>query len=245
MNTRYLALELRRLLRSSRFTIFTLAMPAVLLLVYTGLYGGAGAVFPNGIPVTTALMINMATYAAMTAPLFTGTRVATERGLGWQRQLRLTPLSSPAYLLTKGLTALLIAVPGLVLVGVIGALVADVRLSAGQWVAVLGGVWLAAIPVAMLGLVIGLLSNQDTVQPIGSGLMMLFGLLGGVWVPAEAAPDWMRQIMQLMPTYWMNQVAKAPLLADPHLGQAVLVLAGWAAVLAVVGARRFRTATAR
>ncbi len=220
-------------------------MPAVLLLVFTGLYGGAGATFPNGIPVSTGLMINMATYAAMTAPLFTGTRVATERGTGWQRQLRLTPLSSTAYLLTKGLTALLIAVPGLVLVGAIGALVEGVRLSAGQWLGVLGGVWLAAIPVAMLGLAIGLLANQDTVQPVGSGLMMLFGLLGGVWVPAEAAPDWMLGIMRVMPTYWMNQVAKAPLLADAALGRAVLVLAGWTVLLGLVGAWRFRTATAR
>ncbi len=45
----------------------------------------------------------------MNTVLSTGTRIAGERATGWNRQLRLTPLSTRAYFRTKVVVAYLLA----------------------------------------------------------------------------------------------------------------------------------------
>ena len=50
-------------------------------------------------------MVGLAGFGAMTAALSSGARISTERALGWNRHLRITPLTARAYLSTKVLTA--------------------------------------------------------------------------------------------------------------------------------------------
>src|SRR2546421_5547581 len=110
MSTGYLILEVRRAMRSTRFLIFTIAMPIALFLLYTGIWG------KNEAAIKGVLMVNMTCYGALTAALFAGSRVAIERSVGWQRQLRLTPLTGGGYLTAKAVTAMLLALPAVILV---------------------------------------------------------------------------------------------------------------------------------
>ncbi|MEU5692896.1 ABC transporter permease [Actinosynnema sp. NPDC020468] len=240
MNVRFLGLEVRRAVRNGRYLIFTVALPSVMFLLFVNLYGGKGQTFPNGLSVVTSLMMNMALFGVMSGPLATGARIAVERASGWQRQLRLTPLTPLGYVLGKGLLGLLVALPGILLVSVIGATVEGVELSAGQWFAVLGTLWLAAIPFVLLGIVIGLIATADGMQAITGAASLLFGLLGGIWIPAEAAPGWLRGLMEVLPTYWAKELAQAPLVPGTDVGHALLVLGVWVLALGLVAARRFR-----
>ena len=126
MSTGYLILEVRRAMRSTRFMIFTLAMPVFLFLLYVGIFTK-----PED-NLTGVLMVNMTCYGALSAALFAGSRVAIERGAGWQRQLRLTPLSGGGYLSAKGLTAMLVALPAVIVVPLIGGLFEGVSLDFSQ-----------------------------------------------------------------------------------------------------------------
>jgi ABC-2 type transport system permease protein len=94
VNTTYLSLEIKRIVRSPQFAIFTIGMPAAMYLLFGSIYGDA--VLDNGLRSSTQTMITMAAYGASGGALFTGTRVAQERTDGWQRQLRLTPMRGPA-----------------------------------------------------------------------------------------------------------------------------------------------------
>jgi ABC-2 type transport system permease protein len=241
MSTGYLVLELRRALRSTRFLIFTIAMPIVLFLLYVGMFG-------NNQPQTAGvLMVNMTCYGALTAALFAGTRVAIERAAGWQRQLRLTPLSGAGYLTAKGLTAMLLAVPGVVLVPLVAAVFEGVSLDPAQWLRVTLGVWLAVIPFAVLGLLIGQLGTAESMQPIMSIVMMVMSLLGGIFIPIDALPGGMLSVTRLLPSYWLTQIGRGAVTADlsVSLGSAVLVLAGWTLVLGLAVVRRYRRDSAR
>ncbi|NUT50739.1 MAG: ABC transporter permease [Saccharothrix sp.] len=240
MNARFLLLELRRAVRNGRYLIFTVVLPAVMLVLFVNLYGGAGQAFPNGLPVVTSLMMNMALFGAMSGPLATGARIAVERGSGWQRQLRLTPLSSTGYVLTKGALGMLVALPAVLLVSLVGAVVEGVRMDPGQWVAVLLTLWLGALPFVLVGIVIGLLASPDGMQAVTAALSMLFGLLGGIWIPADVAPGWLRTVMEVLPVHWVKQLAQAPLVPGAEVGRAVLVVGAWVLVLGFVAARRFR-----
>ena len=244
MKFRYLWMEMRLVLRNARFTIFTLATPAVLFLVYAGLWGGANR-FPDGTPVSASLMVSMAAYGAMGAALSTGATIAVERGLGWQRQLRLTPLSGVGYLLSKALLAMLVALPAIALVSLLGRVVEGVHLSGAQWLTVTLGLWLAVLPFAALGVLIGQFATQDSIQPIMTALMMVLGLAGGMWIPAQVVPGWMRHVMEATPTYWLREVGQSAFSPAASLRTAILVLGGYALVAAGLAARRYVTDTAR
>jgi ABC-2 type transport system permease protein len=245
VNFRFLALEVRRAVRNTRYLIFTVVMPSAMFVLLLNLYGGAGETFPNGLSVNTTLMLNMAVFGLMAAPLAAGARIAVERGSGWQRQLRLTPLTSSGYVLTKGALGMVIALPGILLVMIIGAVFENVRMTPLQWVEVAGGLWLGTLPFVLIGIVIGLVATADGMQAITGVLSMAFGLLGGIWIPAEVAPGWLSATMHVMPTYWVKLIGQAPLVPGTDLGSAVLVVAGWVLVLGVVAARRFRADTVR
>ncbi len=50
-------------------------------------------------------MVGLAAFGDMNAMLSSGARIAAERSVGWNRQLRLTPLTTRAYFRAKVITS--------------------------------------------------------------------------------------------------------------------------------------------
>jgi ABC-2 type transport system permease protein len=242
MNLTYLRMEVRRLIRNRRVLIFSMLMPAILILVI----GGTTTGDLDGVSAKAYLMVSLGLFGSMSAAIGSGGSIAVERGLGWNRQLRLTPLNPGKYVLSKVLLSLLTALPPLVVAYLLGALALDVRLPAGTWVLVGLGSWLGALPFAALGVVIGYIARPDSVQQVSGLLYMLLAAFGGLWVPVEVMPHLMRSIAEFTPAYWVGQVARSPLFHHGQLSlHAVVVLLAWAAGLGVVALRRFQADTAR
>lgn len=239
MTFKYLLLETRRAYRNRRFLVMTVATPLILFLVNVGLWGKKT---PGA---TEYLMASMAAFGAMTAAISVGMRVATERQVGWNRQLRLTPLRPSAYLVSKGLLAMLIAVPAVLLVFAAGAFVEHVRLPAALWLESGLGLWIALIPFAVLGLVLGYAGNPDSIGPMFSLLFLGLSLFGGLWFPIESLPDVMGTIAKALPSYWLGLIARGPLLHQGFDWLAIPVMAGWTLVLGLIVIRRYRVDTAR
>jgi ABC-2 type transport system permease protein len=241
MSFGYLAVEVRRVLRSTRFLIFSVVFPVLLFLLYVGIFA-KGDTAAIGV-----LMVNMTAFGALSATLFAGGRLAAERAAGWQRQLRLTPLSGAGYLAAKGVTAMLLALPAVVLVPLIGAVAEGVSLDAAGWLRVTVGIWLAVIPFALIGLLIGQLGTPDSIQPIMSLTMMVMSLLGGIFIPVDSMPGWLLDVAQILPSYWLGQVGRGAVTTDlsVDLGKVVLVLAVWTAAVGVGVVRRYRRDSAR
>ncbi|TCO50872.1 ABC transporter permease [Actinocrispum wychmicini] len=240
MSLGYLVLEIKRAVRAGRFLIFTVALPILMFIFLAGVYGN------NNTDQRTALMINMTTWGAFAAALFAGARVAIERDAGWQRQLRLTPLTGGGYLGGKGVVGMIVAVPAVVLVPLIGAIGEGVHLNAGQWAQVTVGVWLAVIPMVLLGLLLGQYGTADSMQAITGVLMLVLAMFGGLWVPLDALPSVFGTIARILPTYWMNQIGSTAIGSSrEHLSTAVLVLLGWTVVFGVLVVRRYRQDSAR
>ena len=77
--------------------------------------------------------------------------------------------------------------------------------------------------------------------------MMVMSLLGGIFIPIDSMPEWLTHVSRVLPSYWLGQVGRGAVTTDlsVNLGQAVLVLAGWTAVLGIVVVRRYRRDSAR
>jgi ABC-2 type transport system permease protein len=242
MNVTYLRMEIVRLLRNKRVLIFSMLMPAILLLIFGGLYKKDAL---NGVGAAAYLMVSMGLFGSMSAAIGSGGSIAVERGIGWNRQLRLTPLRPASYVATKVVLSLVMALPPLLLTYVIGAVSLDVRLPTSTWVLVAAGSWLGALPFAALGLLIGYVAKPDSVQQISGLLYMLLAAFGGIWVPVEQMPALMHRIAEWTPAYWVGQAARSPLFHRALDLHAVWMILAWTAILGIVALRRFRADTAR
>ena len=241
MNPSYLTLEIRRALRSPRALLFTVGMPVLYYFIFSGLWG-TGEV--GGVDAKAALMTSMAAFGAMMGTMFTGARTAHERSVGWQRQLRLTPLTPMQYLLGKGMVGMAVGFIPVMLIAVVGG-IDGASLSAFGWVQLVLGVWLSAIPFAVLGLLIGQLATPDTIPVFTMVPMLLCGFLGGLWIPLALFPHWLGNIAKILPSYWMADIGHGAVQGGGHLGNAAGVLAAWAVVLGALVMLRYRRDAAR
>ena len=236
--TGYLTLEIRRLLRSPGYLMGALAMPLVMYLVITNLYGGSG---PERHQTAIYLMVSMAGFGAIGAALTNGMSVVADRSNGWLRQLRITPLDARRVVIARGLTGMLAGLPGILAVCGLGGAVNGVSMPLTHWVAVIGLLWLGVAPFALLGLAVGYLVSVPAAQPVTMLLNISLSILGGLWMPATAFPHTLRTISHLVPTFGYANISRQIAFdAAPHLTD-VAVLAGWLVAftgLAVLAYRR-------
>ena len=123
--------EIRRLGRNKRYSIFSIALPVVLYLIFAKQKATA-----YGVSFEAFYMIGMASFGAFSGAFNNNTiRISQERKDGWIRQLRLTPLPANAYVVAKIISSMVTTVPSIVIVLLLGRFYADVHLAGWKWVA--------------------------------------------------------------------------------------------------------------
>ncbi|MGA4964121.1 ABC transporter permease [Streptomyces pseudogriseolus] len=204
-------LEILRVLRNRKFQFFSVLYPSVLFLLIAGT---ADSTEPldgtGGLTLPAYLMVSMASFGALTAVLMGNSeRIAKERENGWVRQLRLTPLPGRGYVLAKTAAAAVGALPAIVLVFVVAAVVKDVRLDAWQWLALTAAIWAGSLVFAALGVAIGYAATGDAVRPITMIVYFGLSLLGGLWMPSTTFPGWLQDVAAWLPTHAYAALGRA------------------------------------
>ncbi|MFD8983595.1 ABC transporter permease [Streptomyces sp. NPDC059564] len=234
MITAYAGLEVRRTLRDTGFVFFGVGMPVLMYLLFTNL----GTVESEW---KTASMVAMAAYGALGAALSTGTGVAEDKGTGWLRQLRVTPMTPRQVVAGRALTGSVIVLPAIAAVLAAGALVNGVRLDAWQWAAVTLVLWLGALPFTLLGIGNGYRLTAQTTGLVNVACNLVLSIVGGLWFPVELFPNWLRSLSALTPTHRFAEIGQSLAAGDAPGLAAVTVLAVWAALFgsyAVLSYRR-------
>lgn len=244
--TAYLKFETLRSVRNRQAFIFAVVLP---VLMYVLLAGGNRNEhnFGNvpGLFAPQYYMVSLLGYGAMIAVVSTGARIAAERTIGWNRQLRITPLTTRTYLGAKVAIGYLFAVTSMGLLYVLGASY-GVRLSAGTWLLMSLLVLIALIPFAAFGIALGHLINVDAVGPaIGVGAFLL-GFLGGVWYPIVGS-GWFPTFCKLLPSYWLVQAGYVGLGAshNPWGIEGWFVIAFWSLAASAFAMWAYRRDTKR
>jgi ABC-2 type transport system permease protein len=234
----YQRYEILRALRNTRFMVFSLAFPLALYLLFAG---------PNqhktlaGIPFPVYYMSGMVGWGTMTGVVATGARIAMERAVGWNRQLRLTPLSARTYLRAKVLGGYMMAAFTIILLYAAG-LALGVRMPADRWFTMTGLVLIGLIPFAGLGVWLGHLLTPETLGPTLGGITALFALLGGTWGPL-ASHGAMLQVEEALPSYWLVQAGRVALTGTGWGAKGWLVIGAWTVVFAALAARAYQRDT--
>ena len=242
-NTTMLRIELRRILRNRRAVIFTLIMPVILYLII-GTNAGYSTEREGSGNVSAYILISMAAYGAVLAATSGGAMVATERALGWSRQLRLTPLSPVAYIAVKALVALALGLGSVLAVNLVGVLNGKAEMPTHVWIAAAAIAWVGSIVVGAFGLFMGyLLPSENVMQVLGPVLAGL-AALGGLWFPIDPGTV-LGHISACTPIYGLAYLARWPLYGGaPHLVW-IVNLVGWLAVFVAGAAWRMSKDTAR
>jgi ABC-2 type transport system permease protein len=238
--TRY---ELLRTVRNRRFFILSLGFPVILYFLIAGPQRNNNNLLGTGISAPLYYMTGMVAFGTMGAMLSSGGRIAAERAVGWNRQLRISPLSPRAYFRAKVLTAYLMAMLSMLVLFACGATL-GVSLPAAEWLKMTALILIGLAPFAALGITLGHLLTPDSIGPALGGGVALLAFLGGTWFPLTTHSV-LYSIAQFIPSYWLVQASHVALGGRAWSTQGWLVIAGWTVVFVVLARRAYRRDTAR
>ncbi|WP_037575690.1 ABC transporter permease [Phaeacidiphilus oryzae] len=241
MTAYQLRLESLRMLRDPRYLALALLAPIGFYLLFATLFGGEDPARPGALKGTVEIMVAMAAYGAVWGALSaTGPRIAQERTGGWLEQLRAMPVTARQVMTAKLAAGMAVALPAIGLVCATAAVVKGVRLSAAEWVAVLGAMWLGSLPFAVLGVAIGYLVGADAAFPLSYGLYMAMSAMGGLWVPPARLPSSFVHVASALPTYRLADLGWRIAAGHPPTALDAGVLAAWTAGLGLLAALAYR-----
>jgi ABC-2 type transport system permease protein len=240
-NLTVLRIELTRMLRNRRTIVFTFVFPAALFLAI-GSGSGTDQSVGHG-NVAAYIMVSMALYGAALTAAAGGAMVATERAMGWSRQLRLTPLHPAVYISMKALIALILGAVAIAVVNVVGVLQNRAVMPAHVWVECAVLTLVCTMVFAALGVFVGyLVPGENAMQILGPGLALL-SFLGNVFIPLDSGST-LWNIAAWTPMFGVAEVSRAPLTGELPW-YAVLNAVAWLAVFVAGAAWRMSKDTAR
>jgi ABC-2 type transport system permease protein len=236
--------ELLKLLRAPDFVAPVVFLPVILYTLFAG--PQLGIVTDDGLAIGPILTASFTVYGVLGIVLFTfGEAVASERGMGWLRLVRATPLPGWAFLAAK-----LVAGLALVAVFLVVIIPAATLLGGGMpldgWLRLSGVVMLGALAMAPLGFLVGFL-----VRPAAAGAVALLVYLplsyaSGMWMPVSELPEPVQALAPFLPTYHLNALGHAAV-GVPTADVAVHVawLVGTFVVGTIVAAAAYRRVAGR
>jgi ABC-2 type transport system permease protein len=237
--------------RVPEFLVGIVVFPVMLYLMF-GL-PNAGQTLPGGTSVGAFLMASFAAYGMLGIALFSfGVDIANERGRGWLKLMRATPVPAWVYFSGKFAMAALFAVITLVVLFAAAALLAGVRLPLAAWVQLFVTLLLGGMAFSTLGFALGYWASPRGASPIANLIYLPLSFASGLFIPLANLPQFLQDLAPYLPTYHFGQLVwravgnsgDIALLAGPSSG-GLWVHVGWPAgvfvifgFLAVLGYRR-------
>jgi ABC-2 type transport system permease protein len=238
-------MQFKLYLREPVAFFFSLAYPALLLLLFGFIYGNEPApefwgrnfgTVDASVPAYTGIIIG--TVALMGIPIDT----AVSRENGVLRRYRATPLRPATYLAASVVVYMLVALLGMSLLILIGKLVFGLRF-AGSWPSVLAAFVLCSLAFYSFGYLIASLAPTARIaQTVGMVIFFPMMFLSGAGMPLQLLPENLRQISNYLPLTYLVRLVQGLWFGDPwrDLWVSTLVMVGLLLVGSAVSTRIFR-----
>ncbi|MDR1808027.1 MAG: ABC transporter permease [Propionibacteriaceae bacterium] len=176
LNLAYTGLEVRRTLKKAVTLFFCFAMPIGFYLAFGAAFGDQPAGTGN---VDAVILALMGLYGSCMTTTTAAIGVAMERPLGWNRQLRLTPLRPWAYVATKLVAGLVAAFCAVLVLYVVGVIRHAAEMPGAVWALTFVLAWLGGLTFSGIGLFIAMLCRGDTATAVAVPVLMICAVLSG------------------------------------------------------------------
>jgi ABC-2 type transport system permease protein len=249
-------LEIRQFLRSREQVMFTLAFPAILILVFGSIFKGT---IGDGVKFTQYFVTGMIATGLMTAGFQAlAIQIPMERDRGVLKRLLGTPMPKWVYFAGKVLMVAFIALLETVILLTVATLLFGLDLPAtGEkwltflWVSVLGITACTLCGVAFSSLARTGRSAPAVVTPVA----LILQFISGVFFVFTDLPAWMQNLASVFPLKWMCQGLRSVFLPESFgarepggsydLGMVALVLGIWCVLALALCLTTFRWTTKR
>jgi ABC-2 type transport system permease protein len=220
------------LLRYPAFLVPTLAFPAAFFLVF-------------GAPRTRAeASVEMATFAGFAvigvAFFQFGVGIAVERASPWETYLRTLPVGPAARLGARVLSALVFAGGAAAVLVAVAVATTSAALPAERWLALAATLVLGAAPFAVLGIALGYWAPARGALPIANVLYLGLSYAGGLWFRVRDLPAPVAVLSPYLPTRALADALAATAVGDLVAPRAVVTLAGFTALFALLATWGYR-----
>lgn len=191
--------------RMPEFMIGVVAIPAILYLMF-GL-PSAGERLDGGTDIGAMMLASFGGYGLVSLAIFTfGVDIAQERGRGWWRVLRASPVPSWAYFAAKIMMALLYGVLIIALLAVIAIVLGGVSMPLSRWLAISGMLLVGAVAFAPLGFALAFLARPRAASTIGNLIFLPLSFASGFFFPLSELPSFVQTLAPYLPTYHFGQL---------------------------------------
>ena len=235
-------------LRDRQSRVFTLGLPIMMLVLFASIFGNSW-VKVNGSPLrqSTYYVANLAAFAVVDAAFMTLAIVlVSQREQGILKRRRATPEPAWVLLLSRALTAAVIAVVMAALLLTFGSTVYGASVPARMLPALAVAVVVGTVSMCALGFAASTLVRRvESAQPVVTAATLPLFFASGIFIPWALIPHWLRSIAVVAP---IRHIAEALLLpftrpsGSALAGRDLAIVALWGLAGLVVAARRFRWA---
>ncbi len=233
-----------RIIRSFDFLVLAVAVPAAVYVALMAIPDVDGAATHGGAPfASVGGFIVAATLGSLGAGLATGGRsLAADRTSGWLRNLSLVPVPRSHMLVGRALAGIMLAVPPVLMLSAIAALLDRADLAPGGMATVVACAWLGAVPFTLLGMLVGLAAPGP--RSASAATAAIYAIFGALVLPAVLPGTPLSAVATIgfmAPTFDVGDLAWSAIrgLAIRPVDLAFLVgqAAALAAAIAYLGAR--------
>ncbi len=231
--------EFLKLWRMPAYAVPTLAFPLMFYVIFGLTFGNQSA---GPIDVSTYMLATYGAFGVIGVALFGfGVGVATERGQGWMRLKRASPMPLAAFFSAKVIMALLFGC--LVVLGLftLGFFVGEVRLPLSTWLSLFGVLLVGVLPFCAMGLAIGYLVGPNAAPAVVNLIYLPMVFASGLWVPVAQLPAFLQSAAPYLPPYHLAELALSTLgVARGEAWTHVAALLGFTTFFLLVAAWAYR-----
>lgn len=191
--------------RVLEFLVGVVVFP-VMLYVMFGL-PNASQRLPEGTSVGAFFVASFGAYGVLGIAIFSfGVDIAVERGRGWLRLLRATPLPAWVYFTGKLAVAVLFAALTLAVLFATAYGLAGVRLPPERWAQLFATLLAGGAAFSTLGFALGYWASPRGAAPIANLVYLPLSFASGLFIPLANLPQVVQDLAPYLPTYHFAQL---------------------------------------
>jgi ABC-2 type transport system permease protein len=233
-------IQFEELIRYPSFTVPSIGLPLISYFIF-------GLPQVRSQPMAAQqILVAFTAFALLGIAMFQfGVGIASDRATPWERYVRTLPSSASVRFTARIFVALAFGMASVLPLIAVAVLVTPIQLDAVSWLRIGAVLVLGAIPLALLGIMLGYLLSERGALPVTNLIFLPLSYAGGLFgTSTSSLPGVAARISPWLPTrQWSDLLLGYGLAGQFPLRQAIYLLSYGAcfAALAVLGYRRDET----